>query len=131
MNKNIFLLLIIIILLAAPLISLAEYKIQIGLPTLPKDTAVKDPGQYVQAFFSFGLYLLSFLAVGIIALGGIMWMLAAGNPGKIDKAKEMIVGALSGLVLLLCSYLILKTIDPTLVKIGAPTLEQNDIQGGN
>jgi len=58
-------------------------------------------------------------------------MLAAGNPGKIDKAKEMIVGALSGLVLLLCSYLILKTIDPTLVKIGAPTLEQNDIQGRN
>ncbi|KKS65973.1 MAG: Lytic transglycosylase domain protein, partial [Parcubacteria group bacterium GW2011_GWC2_42_6] len=70
----------------------------------------------------------SFLAVGIIALGGIMWMLAAGNPGKIDKAKEMIVGALSGLVLLLCSWLILHTIDPTLGKIGAPTLEQYDIE---
>jgi hypothetical protein len=120
--------LISLVFLISPIISLAEYKIEVGLPTLPKGSTITDPGQYIQAFFTFGLYLLSFLAVGFIALGGIMWMLAAGNPGRIDKAKEMIVGALSGLVLLLCSYLILKTIDPSLVNIKAPTLNQYDVQ---
>jgi hypothetical protein len=107
----------------------ADYTLTAPLPGMPKTVPANfNPANYIQYFFSFGLYLMSFLAVGIIALGGIMWMLAAGNPGKIDKAKEMIVGALSGLVLLLCSWLILNTIDSGLTNISAPTLEKYDIE---
>jgi len=33
--------------------------------------------------------------------------------GKVDRAKSIIAGAITGLVLLLCSYLLLSIIDPT------------------
>ncbi|MBU4142397.1 hypothetical protein KJ590_00145, partial [Patescibacteria group bacterium] len=35
----------------------------------------------------------------------------------VQKAKDLIVGAISGIVLLLCSWLILATIDPTLTNL--------------
>jgi len=38
-------------------------------------------------------------------------------PNKIAEAKERIWGAVIGIVFLICSYLILQTIDPNLLKL--------------
>jgi len=80
---------------------------------------ISDPGQYVRYLFTFGLSLIGFLAVGAIIIGGIMYM-TAGSVGSVEKAKQYIIGALSGIALLLCSYLLLTTIDPTLKNL-SPT----------
>ncbi len=95
--------------------ALAEYKVEIGLPGMTTKT-ISDPGQYVKYLFIFGLSLAGFLAVGAIALGGINYMLA-GSITSVDKAKGLIIGALSGIALLLCSWLLLTTIDPTLTNL--------------
>ncbi len=95
--------------------ALAEYKVEIGLPGMTTKT-ISDPGQYVKYLFIFGLSLAGFLAVGAIALGGINYMLA-GSITSVDKAKGLIIGALSGIALLLCSWLLLATIDPTLTNL--------------
>ncbi len=80
-----------------------------------------DPGAYIRILFIFGLSLAGFLAVGAIAWGGIQYMLAS-SVGSTQKAKDLIVGSLSGIVLLLCAYLILATIDPTLTNL-TPTIQ--------
>ena len=90
------------------------------------DAAMADPGAYVRGLFIFGLTALGFLAVGAIALGGIQYMIA-GSIGSAQKSKDLIVGALMGVGLLLGSYLLLTTIDPGLVKLSPKTLKTIDI----
>ncbi len=83
---------------------------------------VSDPGVYVRYLFIFGLSLAGFLAVGAIVWGGINYMLAP-SVGTTQKAKDWIVGALMGIALLLCSWLILATIDPSLTNLSPTQLE--------
>ncbi len=110
--------------LAGP--ALAEYKTEIGLPGLPPGTAISDPAQYVRTFLIFGISIVGFLAVGTIALGGIQYMLA-GSVGSVEKAKALIFGALWGVGLLLCSYLLLYTIDPALTDLSLKELSAINI----
>jgi lipoprotein-anchoring transpeptidase ErfK/SrfK len=107
-----------------------DYKLEIPLPGMPK--TISDPGTYVRYLFIFGLSLIGFLAVGAIIVGGIMYM-TAGSVGSVEKAKQYIIGALSGIALLLCSYLLLTTIDPTLKNLspgGLSTFDIPKVQGG-
>ena len=116
--------------------------IEIEIKGLNTSAASSDPAQYIQFFFTFGLGLVGFLAVAAIVIGGIMYM-TGSTVGKVDRAKSIIAGAITGLVLLLCSYLLLSIIDPTLVKLspsmpamapvlqGAPaTTQQTSTPGG-
>lgn len=82
-----------------------------------------DPGAYIQYFFTYGLGLVGFLAVAAIVIGGVMYMVG-GTVGKVDRAKTIITGAITGVVLLLCSYLLLALIDPSLTNLSPlkPTL---------
>jgi len=91
--------------------SLAAYKVEMPLPNAP--TSISDPGQYIKYLFQFGFYLVAFLAVAMITYGGILYMI----PNKIAEAKEKIWGAVIGVVFLLCSFLILQTIDPNLLNL--------------
>lgn len=72
-------------------------------------------GQYVQSIYGFALAIVGITAVVAIAIGGLLWVLSAGNPGKISKAKSWIQDALIGLALVFCSYLLLATINKELV----------------
>jgi hypothetical protein len=94
----------------------AAYKIEISLPYMPKGTEVAGPAEYIRNFFIFGLSLIAFMAVAALGLGGIMWMLS-GSVTTTAKAKDLILGAFMGLLLLLGSYLLLYTIDPTLTNL--------------
>lgn len=53
------------------------------------------------------------LAGIVILIGGIVYATSAGDAGKIQKAKELIFGAITGLVLLICASLIVTTITGT------------------
>jgi hypothetical protein len=50
------------------------------------------------------------LAIIAVAVGGILMLLSAGNPGLLGKGKTILYSALVGLVLSLGSYLIIKTL---------------------
>lgn len=102
-----------------------EYQIQYLVPGMTQEAA-RDPGKYIEQFFTFGIYLAGFLAVVALAFGGITYMLGDSFT-KTEKAKTIMVGAISGLVLLLCSYLLLYTIDPSLTQLSPPGLIKIDI----
>jgi|GEM_PF-2455337 len=95
--------------------ALAGAKLEIGLPGAPSEIA--NPAEYLRYIFIFSYSFIGFLAVAMIVYGGILYSI----PGKTGKAKEIILGALSGIVLLFCSYLILWIIDPTLVQLTPST----------
>jgi hypothetical protein len=95
--------------------------IEIKFQDMPA-TLAQDPAAYIQYFFTFGLGLVGFLAVAAIVIGGILYM-TGSTVGKVDRAKTIIAGAITGVVLLLCSYLLFFIIDPSLVKLSPLTPE--------
>ena len=69
---------------------------------------------YISYAYKFALALAVVLAVFMITVGGFEYMLSGSVTNKKD-AQEKIWNAVLGLLLALCSYLILYTIDPNLI----------------
>ena len=52
------------------------------------------------------LSTLGVIAVLIILWGGFIWMTAAGEPDKVDKAKKLIISGIVGLAIIFAAYAI-------------------------
>ena len=89
-------------------------EMEVPLPGMPAN--VSDPGVYIRYLFIFGLSAVGFLAVGGTVVGGIQYMLS-GTLTSTEKARKTIISSLGGVFLLLCSWLLLSTIDPTLTNL--------------
>lgn len=101
-------------------------ELEVPLPGMPKD--VTDPGVYIRYLFIFGLSVVGFLAVGGTVIGGIQYMLA-GTLTSTEKALKTIISSLGGVFLLLCSYLLLYTIDPSLINLSPTTPPKITLSG--
>jgi len=77
--------------------------------------------RYLGVLYKFLVGIASLLAVIMIAYAGFLWLFASGAGEKVTKAKEIIMAAISGLVLILGSYLLLNFINPALVNLDFPT----------
>jgi len=111
--------------------TLAQYKLETGLPNIPGGQlpAGQELPSYINYLFIFGLGAIAILALAQMMLGGLTYILAAGNVAKVEDAKETIQQALLGLGLLLVSYLLLRTINPDLVNLRNPNLAPIEFQG--
>jgi len=113
-------------------------KIKLPIPTLKKKFSsiqiIEEGGQiqsisipwiaeYIIAVYKYALIIGAVLAVLITIIGGFLYLFAGANPTLIQKAKSMIFGSLSGLILLLGAYLILHLINPELTNLKAITLK--------
>ncbi len=56
------------------------------------------------------LGLLGIIAVAIVAYGGFIWMTAAGDAKKIDKAKTILTSGVIGLLIILAAFAIVQFI---------------------
>ena len=52
------------------------------------------------------LSLLGLIALIIIIIGGFMWMTAGGNKETVEKARQLMLNGLIGLVIIVFSYMI-------------------------
>jgi hypothetical protein len=50
------------------------------------------------------LGLLGVVALSLLIFGGYIWMTAAGNPEKVEKAKKILINAAIGLAIILSAY---------------------------
>ena len=64
------------------------------------------PQQIVGTVVGAVLSLLGVIFFLLIFYGGIRWMLAQGNEAEVEKAKQIIIAAVSGLVIVLSAYAI-------------------------
>ncbi len=110
--------------------AMAQYKLETGLPNIPGGQlpAGQELPSYINYLFIFGLSLIAFLALAQMMVGGLTYILAAGNVAKVEDAKDTIKQALIGLGLLLVSYLLLNTINPDLVNLRNPNLAPTTLQ---
>ena len=104
--------------LIVPHFALAATNISIGIPGQTAISSSSPPGVFITNFYQFSIFVGGLLAFAVVVYGGVKYMVSAGNPSGQSDAKEWIWGALLGLLLLGCAYLILFTINPQLVQLG-------------
>jgi TRAP-type C4-dicarboxylate transport system permease small subunit len=68
--------------------------------------ASKKPAEIVGYIISVFLSLLGILFFILIVYGGYLWMTSYGNETKVTKAKELIINAAIGLVIIIAAYTI-------------------------
>jgi hypothetical protein len=80
----------------------------------PTETRIFLP-DYIKYIFSLALWISGIIVFGVIIWSGFRFVISSGNPNAANEARENISAALIGLVILLSSYLLLTTINPSLV----------------
>lgn len=92
-------------------------------------TQVTSPNfqTYIQDMFNLLIALAAVAAVFMIVWGGFQYMTTDAWQGK-EEGKKKLWNAVLGLLLILSSYLILKTIDPRLVEIPSTLVKPLNIQ---
>lgn len=82
-----------------------------GTTTLP---------EFLNDFYNFSIMISGIIAVLMIVVGGIYFIFSGAMPDKEREGKEIILGALWGLTLLLGAYFILKVVNPELTTLKDP-----------
>lgn len=65
---------------------------------------VNDPIVITAGIINWILGILGLLALVLIIYGGFIWMFSRGNEEEAKKARDIIVGAVIGLLIVLSSY---------------------------
>lgn len=84
------------------------------------DSDNPSPEAYLSNLYRITVGFAAVLAVVMIVWGGIEYIASAANPSAKENAKKRIWAAIGGLLLALLSFLILQTINPSLVGGGTP-----------
>lgn len=117
---------------AEPKFKLPDYVFQIPIGTLSKLNTVDCSSgtceipfiaQYISAVYKYGLSIAGVLGVLMLMAAGLLWIVSGGDSGKITTAKNLIIGSVTGLILLVGLNLFLTFINPDLVNPQAITLE--------
>ncbi len=70
-----------------------------------------DLGKFISNIVGFVLIISAVAAFGYLLIGGINWLTAGGDKGKITEAKDRITNAIIGLAIVACSWGIFLLID--------------------
>lgn len=96
----------------------ANGDVELGVPLLNGQKCVSNSGEggAIVAYLKMALQLLTGGVGGVIVLmlviAGIQYIVSAGDPGNIKKAKDRIVNAITALILFVMSYAILGFLIP-------------------
>lgn len=67
-------------------------------------------GHYVELLYKWGIVAATSLAVLVVIYAGYLYAMSQGNPDSTKLAKDLIVGALVGLALIILAGVILKNV---------------------
>ena len=105
-----------------------EQELEVTYPEIgdikpPKTTAIGLP-EYVKYIFNFSIWIAGFVAFGALVYGGVRHLTSAGNPTATKDANEQIFAGILGLIIIISAYTILVNINPQLVILREPGLEE-------
>lgn len=81
---------------------------------------------YIKIVYEFAVAAGAILATMMLVWGGTIWLLSGGNTGKVGEAKKIIGNSITGLALLLGSFVLLYAINPKLIEL--PSLDLSKIK---
>ena len=92
---------------------------ELGIPGLlptgvPITVTGSTLGEYVRVIFVYFIWSITILGVVMVIYGGVKWVAAAGNPGRINDARSVVNSAIVGVVIALTSIVMLNIINPNL-----------------
>jgi|GEM_PF-3362567 RsiW-degrading membrane proteinase PrsW (M82 family) len=94
----------------------AQEEIPLGLPIpsgeQPPVRTTRNIITYTHTLYEFASIIASVLAVVMIIYGGLKYLFSGGANEKVNDAKEIIISAISGLLLLIFANLFLQLILP-------------------
>jgi hypothetical protein len=91
-------------------------------------------GMYIKAIYKYAIGIVGILAAVVLMFGGLLWLTAGGNTNQVGEAKAWIGASLTGLLIALCSFMIMATINPKLVEVNpidTPPIAATLITTGN
>ncbi len=91
--------------------------------SLPEDVL----SLYAKYLVNLCIWAGGILALAGLIYGGVLYLISTGKPDRMVLAKNQISAAFFGLLILLSSYLILKTLSPQFINLKIPTLQQVQI----
>lgn len=95
-----------------------------GIDQVPETTDVELP-VYVRYIFTFIIVISGLVALGALIYAGFRYLTSAGNPQKLQDAKDQMLAAGIGLVILLGSWIILYSLNPELIELRIPGVRPN------
>ena len=110
---------VVVMILAVIPVSAQDSTYQLQTPFSGQPETVSGPADYLRRFYVYGLSVVGLLAMARIVYAAIKLIASAGNPAAVSEARGIITQSLWGIALLAGAYLILYTINPNLVKLGA------------
>lgn len=78
-----------------------------------------DLKELARTIINYVLGFLGLIAVAMVIYGGISYVTAAGEQSKVDNAKKVILYAIVGLIIVILSYAIVRTVLSATVSGGA------------
>ena len=110
---------VVVMILAVIPVSAQDSTYQLQTPFSGQPETVSGPADYLRRFYVYGLSVVGLLAMARIVYAAIKLIASAGNPAAVSEARGIITQSLWGIALLAGAYLILYTINPNLVNLGA------------
>lgn len=110
------------------------YAQEINYPRIPGVLAPQDfpddaqPGLFVKYIISLAMWAAGVIALMALIYGGILYLTSSGKPDRMVAAKEQILGAFLGVLILFSIYFVLQTINPSLRNLTIPELEDVGIE---
>ncbi len=90
-------------------------------------SAVTDLPSYMKYMFSAGMTIGFSIVIISLTIGGILYFLAPISADAKKEAKDRIAGAISGLLILVLTYLIITTINPQLNIFSSTKLQETPL----
>ena len=80
--------------------------------------------EYIAGLYRYAVVIGAVIAVVVLIIGGFMYSTSAGRAGQVKKANDLMIGSMTGLVLLLGTYLFLGIINKDLTNLRAIEIEK-------
>lgn len=90
-----------------------------GLSTTADKAGIKSspasPQEVVGRVLQQGISLVGIIFFALILWAGFLWMTSAGNEQRVDEAKQILLAAVIGLIIVAAAYAITKFVGSTLL----------------
>ncbi len=117
---------VLIINLSAEQIFAQSQELEIEYPeigNLEPETVDFPITYYFKYVFNFFIWVIGFIALGILIYGGLKYLTSTGKPEKIKSSRDQIISGFLGIIILLSAYVILNIINPQLLFFKIPGIE--------
>lgn len=104
-----------------------KLSLEVKYPKAPGGKIITETStliDYLQYFFNFAIGVLGIIAFLVLIFAGLSYLTSAGDPEKMKAAKSKITSAFLGVIILLSSYLLLRTINSELIMLKVPELKK-------